>query len=93
MVTLSNQRKNYDFENTSGTITITGSLVIKEDNLISDMWGNILDNGKNIGQFNYSEPSVGKVNKNVSNLDEDKIDTVNTLISTIVADIKSQINS
>ena len=93
MVTLSNQRKNYDFENTSGTITITGSLVVKEDNLISDMWGNILDNGKNIGQFNYSEPSVGKVNKNVSNLDEDKIDTVNTLISTIVTDIKSQINS
>ena len=93
MVTLSNQRKNYDFENTSGTITITGSLVVKEDNLISDMWGNILDNGKNIGQFNYSEPSVGKVNKNVSNLDEDKIDTANTLISTIVTDIKSQINS
>lgn len=93
MVTLSNQRKNYDFENTSGIITITGSLVVKEDNLISDMWGNILDNGKNIGQFNYSEPSVGKVNKNVSNLDEDKIDTVNTLISTIVTDIKSQINS
>lgn len=93
MVILSNQRKNYDFENTSGTITITGSLVIKEDDLISDMWGNILDNEKNIGQFNYSEPSVGKVNKNVSNLDEDKIDTVNTLISVIVADIKSQINS
>lgn len=93
MVTLTNLRKNYDFEYTEDNITISGTLVVKEDKSIPSMYGNIVDTGVSIGDFNYSEPTSERINKSFNNLNKDKVDAVNTLLNTIITDIKSQLNA
>lgn len=84
MVTLNNGRQIFDFT----TDEVSGTVTIKENKRISDMWGTFTENGN----FNYSELSDGTVSKNMSNITKDLMSTIDSKISNLVSEIKAQVD-